>query len=174
MAANIPLFSLQRTTWVEPLAADRLLSVCRLRDEQTVAEVRLTAALPGLEILELGAEFEFARLRPPADLKERLARLVGVRVGSGMLKIIPGLIGPEEGCRQPIYMVEECCHGIILSLTRKVLLAAPDDPEGRFTFYSGLVEKSIRLYDRCAAYAAGTPLVAAYEAGLRRSQGESE
>ena len=164
MSNNIPLFSRNRCTSVEKLDEQRLLSVCRLRDTLTEAEVRLVVALPGLEILQAEAVFRHPHLTPPADLEARLARLEGVRVGSGMLKIISGLLGEEENCRQLVYMVEECCHGVILSLTRKVLDKAPDDEAGRFAFYAEMVKKSIRLYNRCAAFAKGGPLVEEYEA----------
>ncbi len=166
MSNHIPLFAMNRCTSVEKLEENRLLSVCRLRDTETAAEVRLSIALPGLEIIAAEAVFSHSRLNPPADLEERLARLAGVRVGSGMLKIISGLLGEEENCRQLVYMVEECCHGVILSLTRRVLEKAPDDEAGRFAFYANMVKKSIRLYDRCAAFAKGGRLVREYEKEL--------
>ena len=167
MSNNITLFSLNRCTAVEVLDDSSLLSVCRLRDTHTRAEVRLTVALPELAIVRAEAFLHHQWCPPPADLDQRLAKLTGVRVGSGMLKIISGLLGEEENCRQLVYMVEECCHGVILSLTRKVLLQAPDDEAGRFSFYSEMVKKSIRLYDRCAAFARGGPLVREYEAELK-------
>ena len=104
--------------------------------------------------------------RPIQDLDWWLGNLINVPVGSGMLKIIKGLLGESEQVHQLTYMVEEACHGVILSLTKKVLLKAPDDVDGKMAFYSDMVQKSIRLYDRCAAFAKGSPLVTEYEKTL--------
>lgn len=164
MSNNIPKFTLNRCTAVEKLAADRLRSVCRLQDSLTTAEVAIEVKMPDLEIVAVSGSYRHDYQPPVADLQARLDKVVGVRVGSGMLKIIKGLLGEEENLNQLVYMVEECCHGVILSLTRKVLLKAPDDAAGKAEFYAEMVQKSIRLYDRCAAFAKGTPLVAALEA----------
>ncbi|MBN2232997.1 MAG: hypothetical protein JW781_09300 [Deltaproteobacteria bacterium] len=164
MANNIVKFSRNRQTFVEAAADDLLISTCRLQDVFTTAEVRLTVRLPGLEIEEAVGSWRHEYWLPVADIDARLAKLRGVRVGSGMLKIIRGLVGEEEHLAGLVYMVEECCHGVILSLTRKVLLSAPDDRAGRERFYADMVKKSIRLYDRCAAFAKGSPLVRELEA----------
>jgi hypothetical protein len=163
MANNILKFSMNRCTSVEKADGNSLVSVCRLRDTVTDAEVRITVQLPGLEIRAAEGFFRHSYLDAVEDLDERLQRVVSVRVGSGMLKIIKGLLGEEENLEQLVYMVEECCHGVIISLTRKVLIKAPDDEAGKFLFYSDMVKNSIRLYDRCAAFAKGTELVRDFE-----------
>lgn len=164
MSSNILKFSMNRCTSVEKIDAARLRSVCRLRDSLTDAEVVIEVKMPDLEIISISGHFRHAYIAELTNLNEHLQKVIGVRVGSGMLKIIKGLMGEDEKLEQLAYMVEECCHGVILSLTKKVLLKAPDDEAGKFTFYSEMVKKSIRLYDRCAGFAKGTPLVAALEA----------
>ncbi len=167
MASHILKFSLNRSTNVEKLADGNLLSVCRLRDTFTEAEIRMVVKMPELEIAEITGSFRHAYLDEIEDLNAVLKKVLGVRVGAGMLKIIKGLLGEAENLDQVVYMVEEACHGVILHLTKKVLLKAPDDPEGKFAFYAQMVKKSIRLYDRCAAFAKGSPLVAELEAEKR-------
>ncbi|MEA3347655.1 MAG: hypothetical protein U9Q39_01205 [Pseudomonadota bacterium] len=164
MSNNILNFSMNRSTSVEKTDAADLRSVCRLRDSLTDAEVTIEVKMPDMEISAISGHFRHAYFEEVKDLDERLQKVIGVRVGSGMLKIIRGLLGEEENLEQLVYMVEECCHGVILMLTKKVLLKAPDDEAGRVAFYSKMVKKSIRLYDRCAAFAKGTPLVAELEA----------
>ncbi|MEA1921416.1 MAG: hypothetical protein U9N63_02050 [Pseudomonadota bacterium] len=164
MSNNILNFSMNRSTSVEKIDADRLRSVCRLFDSLTDAEIAIEVKMPDLEIISISGHFHHDYLDEIKNLNERLQKVIGVRVGSGMLKIIKGLLGEDENLEQLVYMVEECCHGVILSLTRKVLLKAPDDEAGKFAFYSKMVKKSIRLYDRCAGFAKGTPLVAELEA----------
>jgi hypothetical protein len=149
---------------VEKIDADRLRSVCRLRDSLTDAEVAIEVKMPDLDIISISGHFRHAYSAEFKKLNEHLQKVIGVRVGSGMLKIIKGLMGDDENLEQLAYMVEECCHGVILGLTKKVLLKAPDDEAGKFDFYSKMVKKSIRLYDRCAGFAKGTQLVAELEA----------
>ncbi|MCK5680595.1 hypothetical protein KAI46_07285 [bacterium] len=167
MANNILKFSLNRSTNVEKLADGNLLSVCRLRDSFSDAEIRMVVKMPDLEIAEISGNFRHAYLDEVEVLNDLLQKLLGVRVGAGMLKIIKGLLGSAENLDQITYMVEEACHGVILHLTKKVLLKAPDDEAGQQIFYSKMVKKSIRLYDRCAAFAKGSPLVAELEAEKR-------
>lgn len=164
MPKNILDFSMSRSTSVEKINAADLRSVCRLRDSFTDAEVAIDVKMPDMEIAAISGHFRHAYLDEIKDIDECLQKVIGVRVGSGMLKIIKGLMGEDENLEQLVYMVEECCHGVILTLTKKVLLKAPDDEVGRADFYSKMVKKSIRLYDRCAAFAKGTPLVAELEA----------
>ncbi len=167
MANNILEFSLNRSTSVEPLNDGNLLSICQLRDTFTAAEIRMLVKMPELEIAEISGSFRHAYLDEIEDLNAALQQLLGVRVGAGMLKIIKGLLGEAENLDQVVYMVEEACHGVILHLTKKVLLKAPEDAEAKFAFYANMVKKSIRLYDRCAAFAKGSPLVAELEAEQR-------
>ncbi|MBN2706128.1 MAG: DUF2889 domain-containing protein [Deltaproteobacteria bacterium] len=164
MANNILKYSMNRSTSVEKINESDLLSVCRLRDTLTDAEVRIEVKMPDLEIVGISGHYTHAYYDEIEDLDQRLQKVLGVRVGTGMLKIIKGLLGEDKNCDELVYMVEECCHGIILTLTKKVLLKAPDDEAGKVAFYSDMVKKSIRLYDRCAAFAKGTPLVAELEA----------
>ncbi|GAB6143386.1 hypothetical protein [Desulfocicer niacini] len=159
MSNNILKFAMNRNTSVEKINDSTLRSVCRLRDTLTDAEVMIDVKMPDMEICAISGHFRHAYFGEIEDLDQRLQTVIGVRVAAGMLKIIKGLMGEEEKIQQIVYMVEECCHGVILTLTRKVLLKAPDDEAGKFSFYSKMVKKSIRLYDRCAAFAKGTPLV---------------
>ncbi|SMC78850.1 hypothetical protein SAMN02746065_11058 [Desulfocicer vacuolatum DSM 3385] len=164
MSNNILKFAMNRNTSVEKINGGNLRSVCRLRDTFTDAEVVIEVKMPDMEICAISGYFRHAGWGEIEDLDRRLQAVMGVRVAAGMLKIIKGLMGEEEKIQQIVYMVEECCHGVILTLTRKVLLKAPDDEAGKVSFYSNMVKKSIRLYDRCAAFAKGTPLVAELEA----------
>ncbi len=163
MSEHILKFSLNRCTTVERMEDNTLRSVCRLRDTFTRASVEITARLPDLEIVSAGAEFEHEWLEAP-DTADILRKLTGVRVGPGMLKIIKGLLGEKEEVRQIVYMVEECCHAVIISLTKDFLEQAPaNDEEGKLEFFSTMVRENIRLYNRCAAFGPGSRLVEGIE-----------
>jgi hypothetical protein len=163
MSNNILDFSMNRCTSVEAIDTTRLKSACCLRDSLTDARVEIRVALPDLTITSITGHFHHAWLKGSDTLEPIFDKLVNVRVGPGMLKIIKGLVGEAEHLKELTYMVEECCHGVILSLTKKVLVKAPDDEAAKADFYSNMVMESIRLYDRCAAFAKGTPLVEGYE-----------
>ncbi len=158
MSDNILKFSMNRCTSVERLDENTLRSVCRLRDTFTSASVEILAGLPDLEIIGASGEFHHEWQKVP-ELDDILRKLPGVRIGAGMLKIIKGLVGEEDHLRQLTYMVEECCQGVILSLTKDILVQAPVSEEGKLEFFSKMVRDSIRLYNRCAAFAPGSRLV---------------
>ena len=162
MSENILKFSMNRCTSVEPLDENTLKSVCRLTDTFTSASVEILVRLPDLEIVNVTGRFrhEWHQLHDP---NEALQKVLGIRIGSGMLKIIKGLMGEGENLEQLTYMVEECCHGIILSLTKDILSRAPRDEAGKLEFFSKMVRKNNRLYNRCAAFAPGSRLVEGIE-----------
>ncbi len=163
MPPNITCFSRNRCTSVEVLDEDTLRSTCRLQDTRTDAWVEIRVRLPDLEIASATGAFPRTQERECLQTKEALDKMIGVRIGSGMLKIIKGLIGEVSTCSQLAFMVEECCHGVILSMTRDQLSAAPPGSEVPAEFYREMVKQNIRLYNRCAAFAPGSPMVEGIE-----------
>ncbi len=159
MPPDILCFSRNRCTSVEQIDDETLRSTCRLTDTLTDATVELLVQLPDLEIVRASARFDRTTERKCHPLEERLEKIIGVRVGPGMLKIIKGLVGDVPECRQLSFMVEECCHGVILSMTKDTLSQAPTDVELTSEFYAEMVKQNIRLYNRCAAFAPGSSLV---------------
>ncbi|MFP4085252.1 MAG: hypothetical protein ACLFUL_00530 [Desulfobacteraceae bacterium] len=163
--ANILRFSRNRCTSVEQVDEDTLRSTCRLQDTLTDATVEIAVKLPDLEITH--AAFDIRRTheegcRGPSD---PLQNVVGVRIGPGVLKIIKGLVGKAVDCRQLGFMVEECCHGVILSFTKEEMVSSPrpTEMEALKAYYASKVKENIRLYNRCAAFAAGSSLVEGIE-----------
>ena len=91
-------FMRNKVVEVEPLT-DGNLSVCwRLVDTFTESEIRTTFRLPELEIVK--AEARILRSPHPECLQAPplLQKVVGVRVGPGVRKIVQGLLGGEIGC----------------------------------------------------------------------------
>jgi hypothetical protein len=163
MPPNITCFSRNRCTSVEVIDENTLRSTCRLQDTVTDACVEIMVRMPDLEIASATGEFLRTRQESCLRTREALDKMVGVRIGSGMLKIIKGLIGEVSDCKQLAFMVEECCHGVILSMTRDQLSAAPPGAEVPAEFYREMVKQNIRLYNRCAAFAPGSPMVEGIE-----------
>jgi hypothetical protein len=164
MPPNITCFSRNRCTSVEVIDANTLRSACRLQDTLTDALVEIRVRMPDLEIESARARFSRTPERACLGTAEALDKMVGIRIGAGMLKIIKGLIGESSSCRQLAFMVEECCHGVILSMTKDQLGAAPPGAQVPVEFYREMVRQNIRLYNRCAAFAPGSAMVEGIEA----------
>ena len=127
------------------------------------AFVEIRVQLPDLEIIRAQGEFRRSLQKECQDPNDALKKVIGVRIGSGMLKIIEGLIGDITDCKELAYMVEECCHGIILSFTKDALIPCPKDPDEKKEFFVKMVKENIRLYNRCAAFSPGSSIVEGME-----------
>ena len=156
-------FSRNRSTRVEQIDDKTIRSSCLLQDTLTDAFVEITVRLPDLEIIgvksKVDRSFQEEGLRPVRSLQ----KVVGVRIGPGVLKIIKGLIGEKTEYKQLAFMVEECCHGVILAFTKDVVAERPRDMENPEEFYGNMVRENIRLYNRCAAFAPGSSIVEGIE-----------
>ena len=163
MMPNLLNYSRNRCTSVEQLSDHTLKSCCRLQDTLMDASVEIMVQLPDLDITDVKAEVHRSYREECMKPSDYLKSVVGTRIGPGMLKIIKGLVGETEYCKQLAFMVEECCHGVILSFTKGVLDSAPDDEEGMKRFFANMIKDNIRLYNRCAAFAPGSSITEGIE-----------
>ena len=152
-------FSRNRRTEVEQIDGTTFRSRCRVQDNLTDAVVEIIAQLPNLEITHAKAEVNRSPRRECVDNVSAMEKAVGIRIGAGMSEIIQGTLSQSVACEELVFMLEECCHGVILALTRDELEKSPADPEGKHAYFSEMVRKNIRLYNRCAAFAPGSSLV---------------
>ena len=156
-------FSRNRCVSVEQVDSRTMRSSCHLQDSLMDAFVEITVGLPDLEITKISCKVRRTHLKQCRDQEDCLQKVTGTRVGPGMLKIIQGLLGETTDCRQLIFMVEECCHGIILSFTKDMLALAPQGKELAVEDCKKMVVDNIRLYNRCAAFAPGSSVVEGIE-----------
>ncbi len=161
--SNILCFSRNRSTNVEQVGEDIVKSRCRLQDTLNEAFVEITVQLPDLEIIDVSWEVSQTYQKRTADEDESLRKVIGVRIGPGMLKIIKGLVGRTDGNRELTFMIEECCHGVILAFTKDQLFDAPTEAVSDAETYKMMIKANPRLYNRCAAFAPGSPLVEGIE-----------
>jgi hypothetical protein len=152
-------FTRNRCTSVEQIDAKTLQSTCRLQDTLTDAAITIQVKLPDLEIIAARGHFQRTYRQECVDVDRALPKVIGVRIGSGMLKIIRGLIGETTACRELAFMIEECCHGVILAFTKDTLVAVPETEPEKSQFFAQMVKDNIRLYNRCAAFAPGSDIV---------------
>lgn len=156
---NFLCYSRNRCTTVEQVDEKTLRSACRLQDALMDLFVEITVRLPDMEITGIKGEVIRSPYEEDFRAQESLKRIVGVRVGPGLKKIIKGLIGEPGGMSQLSFMVEECCSGVIISLTKDQLSAYPEDKKCTREYFANMARENPRLYNRCAAFAPGSPLV---------------
>ena len=161
--SDVSIFSRIRTTFVEPIGQNQLRARCILTDTLTEAAVEVSIRAPELEIVDVKAKITRAPLKPQEDETQLARKIIGVRLGPGMKKIIRGLIGEADETKQLAFMIEECCNAVILSLTKEVLLQKPQDKRAEKDFYRNIVKQNMRLYNRCAAFAPGSSLLEGIE-----------
>ncbi len=152
-------FSRNRCTSVKQINSETIRSTCRLQDTLTDAWVEITVKLPDLEITDVTGKFLRTYQNNCLDIADACQKMVGVRIGPGVLKIIKGLVSEVTDCGQFGFMVEECCHGIILSFTKDQILQIPEGEEIEIEAYQQMVRDNLRLYNRCAAFAPGSAMV---------------
>lgn len=157
--AHLISFSRSRCTTVEKSSDGIMTCTCRVTDNILDARVQIQATLPDLEIMTADSRIDHSLIKGMPAAEERLQNLLGVRIGPGMLKIIEGLMGDDPACVELAYMAEECCHGAILSLTKEALKKAPFEPADSKDFFSKMVQKNTRMYNRCAAFSDGSSLL---------------
>jgi hypothetical protein len=160
---RVACFSRNRCTSVEQVEDHCIRSTCRLQDTFTEASVEIEVRLPDLEIKGIRGEIKRCEKGPCTDATASLERAIGVRIGPGMHKIFGGLLGEATACGQLVYMLEECCHGVILSFTKGTVRKFPEEEEEALRFLAEDVRKHIRLYNRCAAFAPGSRIVEGIE-----------
>lgn len=164
--ANILCFSRNRCTAVEQMDEETLRSSCFLQDPLREISVEIRVKLPDLEIIGAGGKMMRSVGEEKIDVGQALQKVVGVRIGPGLRKILGGVMGKSAIHRHFTFMVEECCNGVILAFTKEVLLSAPQDKWGEKKYFENRVRTNPRLYNSCAALAPGSPLVEGVEPPL--------
>lgn len=157
--ANLLCYSRNRATNVEQVDDSTLVSTCRLQDSMTDAEIFLHIRLPELEIIAAKGSFKRSSRSACAGVESAISKVVGVRIGAGMKKIIRGLVSEETDCMEVAVLVEECCHAVILAFTKDMLCLVPEELALEKDFFAKMVKENIRLYNSCAAFAPGSPIV---------------
>ena len=157
--ANLLCYSRNRAANVEQIDDSTLVSTCRLQDSLTDAEVTLSIRLPELEIIAAKGSFKRSSRNACLGVESALAKVVGVRIGAGMKKIIRGMVSEETDCMEVAVLVEECCHAVILAFTKDMLTLVPEELALEKDFFAKMVKENIRLYNSCAAFAPGSPIV---------------
>ncbi len=145
---------------VKPLSDGNLAVSWRLTDDLLKAEINLKVKPPELEIVEAEARLE--RLPPKAWLSapQLIKKVEGVRVGSGLRKIVRGLLGGPGGCSLLVSAVLESSNAVILHFTRPGIQAGEKlGDEERAAMTREMLKNNPRLVRSCIAFQDDSPIM---------------
>ncbi len=149
-----------KNAWVLPLGDDKLLVTNRLDDAHYAAQVEIEVTLPDLEITAARSHFERCFNTECTAAASLLEKAVGLRVGSGLTKLVDSLLGGVQGCPVMANMLFEACDAVILSLTaQQMAMADALDPEQREEGLLQMVQMNPRLLNSCIAFDENGPLL---------------
>ncbi len=110
-------FQMNHLTTVEMIEPSLWRIAARSDDNLFSGEVLLDVKLPALDIrhARLNVKRDLLGLTP--DLSSAEEKLVGVRVGPGMSKIVRGVVGGQEGSERMAELVLEAMEMLVNALT---------------------------------------------------------
>jgi len=146
---------------VEPLSASELKVSWKLRDDLLTLDVLLKVQIPEMEILE--AEASVGRFPPKdcLDAAEKIKMIEGVSIGSGLRKIVHGVLASEGGCSMLADAVLESANAVILHFTRPgiQILESVTDPQQKLDALQGMLKANPRLVRSCISFQDDSPIM---------------
>lgn len=154
------VFQRTKTVDVEPRGDSELDVRWRVTDTLVEAAIKMRVRLPDLEISEIHAEVLRGLHSVCKDSTVLVAKVVGVRIGPGLRKIIGGLVGGDRGCGELAQGVLECCNAVILHFTVPQLRGVDaGTEEERRERLRAMLRSNPRLVGSCTAFAEDSPLM---------------
>lgn len=145
---------------VEPLTDGSLKVSWHLSDSLLEADMRLTVRLPDLEMTEAEARVNRCAYEECLSAAERINKVVGIRIGPGLGKIVRGLVGDTPACSEFTEGVLECCNAVILHFTLPVIRAGEGlVGEERTESFRAMLRANPRLVRSCVAFADDSPIM---------------
>jgi len=146
---------------VEPRPDGNLTVSWRLTDDLLKAEVQLIVQPPELEIIKTEARLERYPPRSCREASERIKRVEGISIGSGLRKILAGLLGGADGCSILMDAVLECSNAVILHFTRPGIEAGENitDPDEKLAATREGIKSNPRLIRSCISFQDDSPIM---------------
>ena len=142
---------------VEPQPDGTLTVSWRLRDDLQQVKLLLRVEPPDLEIIETEAVLEGFVPEEWREAPMLLRKIEGVRIGSGLRKIIDGLLGR---CPILVHAVLESSNAVILHYTRPgIEMREGLDEEERMVRVRENLRNNPRLIRSCIAFQDDSPLM---------------
>jgi hypothetical protein len=149
-----------KTATVEAVSGDELETVWRLADDLADLELRMRFKLPDLEITSSGATVHRHTHPGYASAADAVGKVKGVRIASGLRKIVTGLMGAEPGADELVEGVLESCNAVILHFTLpQIRFGETMTDEEKLAANRRLVEQNPRMLGSCVVWQPGSPLL---------------
>ncbi len=146
---------------VESVSASELQVSWRLTDDLLTLNVALNIQIPQMEIIE--AEASVGRFPPKEciDASEKIKMIEGITIGSGLRKIVYGVLGTESGCSILADAVLESANAVILHFTRPGLQITESmtDPQQKLEALHGMLKSNPRLVRSCISFQDDSPIM---------------
>ncbi len=110
-------FQMNSLTTVEQLEKGLWRITARSDDDLFSAELTLDVKTPALDIRQAALEIRRDALGLVPDVSGAMTKLVGVRVGPGMTKIVRGILRDESGSERIADLVLEAMEMLVNALT---------------------------------------------------------
>ncbi len=147
---------------VEPVADGQLLVTWKLTDDLLEAGMQVKVQPPDLEITEASADIKRCPHRECVAAPDLMEKVEGVRIGSGLRKIVRGLLEGPDGCPVLSAGVLECCNAVILHFTRPGIQAGDGlklSEEESIARSRENLKNNPRLVRSCIAFADDSPIM---------------
>ncbi len=145
---------------VLPLGEDRMLVKNRLEDTHFAVCVEIEVTVPDLEIVAVRGSFERCADEQCREAEKVLEKAKGLRVGSGLTKLVDSLLAGPFGCPVLANLVFEACDAVILSFTaQQMAMAGALDETQRAEGLLQMVQMNPRLLNSCIAFDENNPLL---------------
>ncbi|GAB4344717.1 MAG: hypothetical protein Kow0099_24320 [Candidatus Abyssubacteria bacterium] len=145
---------------VLPLGEDRLLVRNRLDDTHFSAQIEIEVTVPDLEVVAVRGAFERCAHEQCREAEAVLEKAKGLRVGSGLTKLVDSLLAGPGGCPVLANLVFEACDAVILSFTaQQMAMAGALDDSQRAEGLLQMVQMNPRLLNSCIAFDENGPLL---------------
>jgi len=148
---------------IAELEESSLLVRVAVEDTFYAAEVEMVVGLPALEVTSIKGKVKRAFSDKCQQAVPLLNEVVGMRVGSGIIKAVNDLVGGPSGCPRLADLILEGFNDVILRYTMPPLREiVPLAGQAQLEAYQVYLRKSPRLVGSCIAFAEGSP----YREGL--------
>lgn len=161
----IQRFLRNKVVEVEPHQDGTLIVSWRLTDDLLKADVQITIQLPEMEIIEAEAEMSRIPTMETKSASELIKNIEGISIGSGLRKIVSGLLMGPNGCPILAHGVLESANAVILHLTRPGLTLgeAIADADEKLAAIRGMIKSNPRLIRSCISFQDDSPIIQGIE-----------
>ena len=126
--------------------------------------VELKVSVPELNVTSIDGRIERAFDNGCQEAVPLLQKIVGLNIGTGIIKAVNGLVGGSGGCPKLADLVLECVDEVVLRFTLpSVRERQKKSEQERLEATKEMVRQNPRLIGSCIAFAKDSPLLKGLE-----------